>query len=92
MQCNRKRPISVANVPTGSRHQERIRLIVKGTITRDFRPSAFSSINPTQGPDSRAKAVSHMASCTQNRYRYGMGIFNYEIVLLDIPFKEMLRA
>jgi hypothetical protein len=35
----------------------------KGTVARDFRPSVFfQSINPTNGPDSRAKAVSHMAS------------------------------
>jgi hypothetical protein len=35
--------------------------ILKGTLSRDFRPSVFFvSINP-QGPDSHAKAVSHMA-------------------------------
>jgi hypothetical protein len=33
-------------------------LRVKGTVTRDFRPLIISSINPTQGPDSRPNAVS----------------------------------
>jgi hypothetical protein len=38
------------------------RSFVKRTVARDFRPSVFSSIDPTQGLDSRAKVVSHMDS------------------------------
>jgi hypothetical protein len=35
---------------------------VKGTVSRDFQRSVFSSNNPPLGPDSWAKAVSNMAS------------------------------
>jgi hypothetical protein len=43
--------------------------VFKGTVARVFDPRFFSSINPTYDPDSRAKAISHMARIRQdNRF------------------------
>jgi hypothetical protein len=39
-----------------------ITFIVKGTVSRDFRNLGFFHQSTGSGPDSRAEAVSHMAS------------------------------
>jgi hypothetical protein len=45
----------------------------KGTVSRDFLPSVFSSNNPPQGPDSWAKAVSNMASNSPRKSKIIVG-------------------